>query len=162
MHKKRQQKLTDENLLNNIGLIFVSKITNYKHFIFCLFHIITIMWLFYFNTAKVQVFVFAYGVFRPYSLYKFLLYLLMNVLKYQQVLRCLSASYNKFSQKDDENCVGTLYPLKLRRFRTMPLTSSIYGFCQEVYHYGSRKRSRFLYYSLAYIPLTFCKALLVR
>ena len=41
--KKRQQKLTDENLLTNIGLIFVSKITNIRHFIFCFFHIIAIM-----------------------------------------------------------------------------------------------------------------------
>ena len=159
MHKKRQQKLTDENLLTNIGLIFVSKITNYKHFIFCFFHIITIMWPFYFSTAKVQVSEFAYGVLRPYSSCKFLLYLQMNVLKCQQVLQCLSASYNKFVQKDDENYADILCPLKLRQFRTMLLTSSIYGFCQEVYHYGSRKRSRFQFYFLGYIPLAFCKVL---
>ena len=84
--------------------------------------------VFLFNTAKVRAFVFVCDVPHPYSLYKFLWCLQMNVPKYQQVLQCLFAYYNKFSQKDDENYVDILYPLKLRRFRTMLLTSSKYKF----------------------------------
>ena len=162
MHKKGHQKLTDEIYYVNIGLIFVLEFTNIKRFLFCFFHIITIMWLFYFNTAIIRASVFVCDALRLCSLCKFLLYSRRNVLKYQQVLQCLFAGYNKFSQKDDENYEGTPYPLKLRRFRTMLLTSSIYGFCQEVCHYGSRKRSRFQFYFLGYIPLTFYKALSAR
>ena len=91
-----------------------------------------IMWSFYFNIAKAQAFVFAYGVPHLCSSCKFLQYLRMNVLKYQQALRYLSASYNKFSQKDDENCEDTPYPLKpLRLTNTEPffiLFSLIYPF----------------------------------
>ena len=119
-----------------------------------------IMWFFYFNIAKAQVSAFAYGAPRPYSLCKFLLYLLMSAPKYRQALRCLSASHNKFVQKGDENYGDILYPLKLRRFRITLLTFSIYGFCQEVYRYGSRIRSRFKCCFLGYIPLTFYITLL--
>lgn len=44
MHKNRQQKLTDENLLSDIGLVFVLKYTNISHFLILFFHIMRIMW----------------------------------------------------------------------------------------------------------------------
>ena len=85
---------------------------NVGNLLIILFHIIKIMWIFLFNTAKVLIFVFVCGRYRRFQRYIYGWFQCWNDPKYPQVSQYLFAESNKSLQTNGGNCAEKLYFLR--------------------------------------------------